>query len=229
MKTTILTTALLLLSLPAAAQQQTTENRVFVTGDEDIGDISGESGSKTGFVRLTIDDGSNRINTIFFSEQSDRPCEILVIGPSDSRRSTFNACVGASANSKSLSPDPGVFSGLQVCQNAQKDRIKGVRLFVSEYEKDGEKPQSLLVRKAKLMQEMSRTNCDEKNGWAAERRCPIGSMLTGFKVFYRTGEGVGNTSDVITGLAPICRSSVIRFTKKTTGTAYEPAFNPEKK
>lgn len=214
---TLVSLAVLCLSLPAAAQQ--TEKRVYIVGDESIGEMSGKAGSKTAMLRVSGDKsktdqpGNFFVDSVGFAEQSDRPCFVrLDEGTVPTKWADWSSCKGAAGDWEYLKTD-NYFSGVQVCLNKAQDRIKGVRLMVSEMVKQENSVLSKLERRKKQTVEMSRPNCDEKDGWASEQKCDEGSMLTGFKIFYRTGEGVGDTSDIISGLAPICRPYTIRVVK----------------
>lgn len=216
------------LALPAFAQ--TTNTWLYEVGDETIGERSGDKGSKTALVKVadgpmsSSSDWNFNIGSVRFMEQSDRPCFIRITKEHSLSAapvtSDFDVCKGNEGGTQDLRHDGGGqrFSGLQVCLNKQKDRIKGLRLFISEYSTSSQEAGvHKLERKKKEVREFARPNCDEKDGWADPSRCDEGAVLTGFKVFYRTGEGVGDTSDIITGLAPICRPYTVRVIKKTTG------------
>lgn len=228
MKSTVLLCAVLTVtSAPALAQPQTTTvKKHLIIGDESVGAISGNAGSNSAFLRAPegnsdpsrglLPSNRYRISSLGFSEQSDRPCNVIMRDAvvNKGNENQWFTCKG---------PPPGDwewvgnedgfwFSGVQVCLNKTQDRVKGVRLFTSKFDQDS----GVLERKNKVVS-FKRANCDDKDGWADDQKCPVGSILTGLKIFYRTGQGVGDTSDVMTGLAPVCRPANIRTTTLKQG------------
>lgn len=86
--------------------------------------------------------------------------------------------------------------GLRACLNRRGDRIKGVRLFGSTVNQDGE---GEARRDPALQSEFERTNCNE---WKPMRRCPVGEVMVGVDIH--------TTGDEIHGLAPKCASVEVR-------------------
>jgi hypothetical protein len=179
---------------------------------------------------FTVGDAGSSTHAVFGLsnwEQSDEPCKVSV-----STESLMNSAQD-STGSKSLcgghtpgdlikvsfeDAGPGgsraFVTGVRVCMNNQKDKVKGIAIRGMKITDAGElaeldpvtvtsKAGGSEVRTLQPNVPTSiRPNCDEKDGWKQWADCPAGSLATAAVLHY----GAGKEPRSLTGIALKCRA-----------------------
>jgi hypothetical protein len=206
------------------------------------GEITETSVSGYHGTRFTVgdpDSATHALYAISSRERSDNPCVVTVqsedlnVATRDST-SKKDLCGPKGATSSELSVQFGdsgangehaFITGLQVCMNNDKTRVKGLRIQgnaitaagapaalgsggdcseVFDPHKIGVQDGSMEYRLCggKITQPVaSRTNCDEKDGWMNWARCPAGALATGATLHFEAGD----TPRSLVGIALLCR------------------------
>lgn len=197
--------------------------------------ISGFRG--TTFVTGGADSTTHALYGISSRERSDNPCLVTTLkeninGSSDDTTPAKNLCGPNSATSSTIKADfsdsslvggKRVFvTGVQVCMNNKKTRVKGFKLRgkkindtgklvelssecseVFDPKKGPEVQQgSLENRLCGITEpEATRTNCDESNGWMKWAECADNELATAAVLHFEAG----NKPQSLTGIALKCR------------------------
>ena len=196
--------------------------------------ISGFRGSA--FTVGDADTATHAVYGISSKERSDNPCLVTIKKEhvNDTSKQTSpkkDLCGSNGATSSELYVDYGnsdatgartFVSGVQVCMNNDKSRVKGFRLRgkevsntgslvelrsggeaggCSEVFKQGDQEYRLcggIITEPKDV----RTNCDENDGWMKWAECPDGKVATAAVLHF----DAGNEPRSLTGIALKCRS-----------------------
>lgn len=166
--------------------------------------LSGTDGSTIS--RLVAPDGA-WIHSIWMKERNNRPCHVEIgwanvdDGQLTTGLSRYSQCV--ESNSSRIrtgfpytATSPYGITGLKVCQRNSNDRVKGLRAIGRRLGFGGD----FVTTGSSMTDADEQPNC---NDWADEfRQCPSGQVVVGLRIEGQRARGM--TSDVITGLAPIC-------------------------
>lgn len=219
---------------PAHAQNE--DSPVSLVGPTTETGVSGFKGSV--FVTGGANSTSHALYGISSQERSDKPCLVTTLKENinDSSKDTSPAkdlCGNKGATSSEIKVNFSDSSahgkrtfvtGVQVCMNNKKTRVKGLRIRGNKISdsgiltslvsddcsvvfdpKKGPQPQEgdLEYRLCNLITEPSdiRTNCDEKNGWMKWAECPSNSLATAAALHFESG----NKPRSLTGIALKCR------------------------
>lgn len=175
-------------------------------GEEFITSRSGSSGGAE--VRIALP-GGRAVKTVTVNERSDKPCWVLVWGRhvneiSNTEVAYHSDCDGSTGQNDMEvgwpSAESLVFiSGVSVCLNRDRDRIKGLAVVGALLEEDGS------TGRPEMQPRESLNNCDEWQSWAS---CPADHVATGIIAAYSTGDRPRS----IRGIKLICRRVVVRST-----------------
>lgn len=202
---------------------------VMLTGDVTETGISGRGGQ--GFVTADGDSTTHAMYGISSQERSDDPCLVTIKKEhvNDASNDTTQKqalCGGNGATSSEIHVEYGDASahgtrayvtGIRVCMNNDRSRVKGFRLRGKKIDANGALV-SLTGGPAGSGQaggseygthvitepSTARTNCDEKDGWMAWAECTAGKVATAARLHFDAGSAPRS----LVGIALQCRSVV---------------------
>jgi hypothetical protein len=200
---------------------------VTLTGTPTDTSVSGKTGSV--FVTAGGDSATHAMYGLASRERSDEPCVVTVHkehvnDPATDTLQTKNLCGPRGATSseiKAAFSDTSVHgtrafvTGVRVCMNNDKSRVKGFRLRGKKIDDAGQLVAlqggvagsgtaggSEVTTHVVTEPYATRTNCDEKDGWMSWAECPAGEVATAAKLHF----GSGSEPRSLVGIALQCRS-----------------------
>jgi len=195
--------------------------RRVVSGERELTPLTGNRGN----IIKEIDFADRAIDSILWSEKSDKPCELGVsgrdkqLGPilfainqCDKKTAQFacenKPCTGKLAaeyeaeSAVRLGPGQAI-TAVRVCLNPGGERVKGIEIWGAEILDSG-------ALSAHSVSDLERKpNCRDKN-WAARVLCPSQQVATGIRAHFNEGKGPTANIDSLTGLELICRPTMRR-------------------
>lgn len=157
-------------------------------------------------------------------ERSDSPCLIRALrrnvntGATSSTQSTRCGAKGATSSvmSVSFNNSDEYVTGIKVCRNSARDRVKGFRIRGAKLNSDGTltplgASQDIGVADVGSSEQGfstitepfdTRLNCDDRDGWSGFKSCPVGQIATGLRAHFNAGKEPRS----LTGIALICRT-----------------------
>lgn len=204
---------------------------VVLTGNVSDTPVSGKSG-KT-FTTAGADSATHAMYGISSKERSDEPCLVTIKKEhvNDSKDDTSQSedrCGSKGATSSEIGVEYGdggahgtraFVTGVKVCMNKDRTRVKGFRLRGMKIDEAGRlvalqggvagsgtaggSEQTMHVITEPFTE---RTNCDDKNGWMAWAECDSGQVATAATLHFASSAEPGSLS----GIALRCRAVALK-------------------
>ena len=193
------------------------EQRGFADGEPHLTPISGKAGD----IKRTVDFDDRAIDSLQWSEQSDKACELQVIDRDEERQSKLQninqcrnkgfACEDAACLRDGvdytgdgiirLSPESAIYSA-RVCMNANGERVKGIEIGGARILSDG------TISDVHESDVDRMPNCSD-NRWKTLVLCPTDHAATGVRAHFKKGAGLSSNVDALSGLQLVCRRVIL--------------------
>lgn len=221
------------------------QNIEFGPGDSVVLGTSGAISTATFNRKISGPNEDSRLVRVMWGERSDDPCHVVATMRRDANTTEPDNFVRCHSNSNKLRSRRNnrrtvilddtnfLVTGVAVCMNSSRNKIKGIRLIAETVEcvlnevetynvlRSDETPirqggMDYILRggsgtitrtchsvDARYIRQSRRANCN--NRWASTVMCPPSYIVTGLQLATRTGN---NGRGIVQGIAPVCRGIV---------------------